>query len=543
MSSSVSSSDSVNSSKLDPSKYLTPINPSDPLDLYATILQCIFPEETTTSPPEFSKFLEIIICGGTNESTHLSLKSTSLNLLRQAVALKWPLLAILAGTIQTADWQNYCWSVWLLTSMNLEYTANDDHTSIADVARWLIEHSIENRFHRTLDQSVRIFFPENIFAKFTNYLSQTCRLNFTPEITDSLKTYFIALNHTNNDIDDSTNGNSSSSSSISECIEFLQIKNSDLLSMSINLLIRHINTSFTSAEHQIQLMRTLCESDISDFIIETIDFVVAKSLLEICRFTTVHIDIELFTRDKYSDSDIRLEYERIAEQLIAEKKFGEAMKIADLLTFPKDSMVYESWIYAYEMNKEFDFDQCEREIDEHMLGPELVIGFYLYVADRLSYANVKKYRVLKRTLDVIKRHHLFPNESFDRDRIEYEMLVSFLKNRQTIDEIEIYHAEYFETIMIRERKVLYKSFMELKEMACIDELTVVNKRLLDQSELDKLDALICRLLDDGDIVQALRIQVSFLSEDNTLASYHHVVDRKPFEFISFVIIHCQWQSI
>lgn len=503
MSSSVSSNETVSSSKVDPTKYLSPTILSAPLDLFAIILQCICSEDLASdaaAPLSTMKFLDLLR-GNDNELPN----STHLNLLRKAIELKWPLLAILSAMIRT-ECRQHCWIVWLMMSTDLDYIPVDDlsvhRPTEQQLVRCLIDHCVANRFTRTLDSSIRIFFGDNSFAKFTEYLARTQRYDFSPEVTDLLK---VHLMHLSRNAGDDPNGNATD-----DAAEFLNIDKADLLSMCVYLLIRHVNTGFSSVEHQIQLLQTVCDSGVADFVLDTIDLAAAKCLLEVCRFTSVRIDLERLARDRQTDSEIRLEYERICEQLIGEKEFDKAMDVADLLAFPKDSMVYESWVYGYETDAVwFDLQKCEREIEEHALGPELVIGFYLYVADRLSYANVKKYRVLKRTLDVIKRHHLFPNESFDRDRIEYEMVLSALKNGQPIDEVDVYHSEYFETIMVRERKVLYKSFMELKEMASIDDLTVVNKRLLDQSETDRLDALICRLLDEGDIVQALRIQVSF----------------------------------
>lgn len=484
MSSSVSSNETVPQSKLNPSKYIDRNQ-----DLFATILQCsvVAADNTVSNQSElmdFNKLKEILKWLTSSKPNYNQHGDTHINLLESSIRMQWPILSLLSVTLQPVS-LDYCWFVWLLTSV--EKWPLPDVQSLESLSQALIKYAVERKFVRTLYQSFEIFYPNSNFKLFTDYLARTSRYDFTPKTTELLQTYLIAVNRDEFQL---------------SCLGGVNI-----LNFSIHILVKHLKYGFNSSEHRHQVLTSLCESGISDFM-NIIDFCTIKTITAICNFTSVEVDVELFMRDTYSDADIKREYERICEALVTEREYEKAMQAADLLHFPKDNIIYESWVWKYEQDSLYDLYQCEKQIERYSLSPELVINFYIYVAEKMNYENPKKYTVLKMTLDVIKKHHLFPNESFNCDRIEYEMIISYLKSSVSISELDVYNSEYFETIMSKERNVVYKSFMELKEMAGVDELTAFNKYCLTPVESVKLDDLIKRLLDDGDIVEALRIQVN-----------------------------------
>lgn len=489
MSSSISSTETIEKLRQSSSKFIT-----EDTDLFATIIQSVVDANAAGNEAlAFEKFHELFLNPNAMQS------ATHLNLLRNAIRLQRPILAVLAA--MSSDDSNlnlqYCWATWMITAMGLSELPKDS-SDLQHLSRSLIEFSVADGFVRTLHHGMAIFFPDNNFNIFVEYLVKTKSLDFSSDTTDLLERYFQVLSNKD--------------------VELLCLNNdhNEIFNFSIELLVHHLQFGFESKEYRRLMLASLCQSGI-DFR-NVIDFCFINSVNEILTFTGVEMDITAFMKDRCSDEDMKRESERICEQLVVHHEFSKAMVAADLFdNLPKDNIIYESWISTYENDDAFDLDRYDRESDRYSLSPEIVINFYIHVAARLDYVDPKKYKVLKKILDVIKRHHLFPNESFDRDRIEYEMVLSFLKNSLTIHDIDIYYSEYFETIMSNERFVLYKSFLDLKEMAGIEELTVGNKTPLGEHEIEKLNSIINRLLDDGDIVQALRIQVS--DEENHIKRY------------------------
>lgn len=485
---SVSSNETTTlSARLKPGSFLSPDSMTE---LFAILLQCSTdtPSNLTTEPPINIQLFKMLL---QQNPIVISNNTKSINLLENAIKMKWPILAVLAA-IHNSQNVYFCWFVWLVTSTNCYNVQTEPIDNFDEMTQAIIESSIRNGFVTTLHQSIKIFYPENKFAMFTEYLWQTRMLKFDNLTTTNLQAYVVAINQVE------MNGNDNDSFIVANNLHF-----------TISALALHFKHSFSSGEHKQLLLNSLCESGISDFI-NLIDFCTLKTILEILSFTTVELDIDRFLRYKYSDNEIKLEYERICELLMEQRQFKKSLQIADHLHLTMHNIIYENWIYEYELDPMlFDLAKCELEIEKYLLSPELVINFYVYVADKLHYENPKKYAVLKMILDIIKKHQLLSTECFNCDRIEYEMIISFLKNSVPIEELDVYNSEYFETIMVAEQNVLYKSFLELKEVAGVDEFTVSNKLSLKPNELRKLEDLIAKLLDDGDIVQALRIQVGF----------------------------------
>lgn len=207
----------------------------------------------------------------------------------------------------------------------------------------------------------------------------------------------------------------------------------------------------------------------------------------------------------------QFEFENLLILLQETKQYDKAIELYNILNILVGNLVYTKWlneIDKYWPNR-FDFHEYERETKEYSLAPEILTNFYLHVASLYCEPCVQKYSIMKKALDVIKANHLFPNEGFDRDNIEYEMILCYLQNDQDINDLDIYYSEYFEQILSTERCVLYKSFPELKELAGIEDLTTTSKVNLNENMKLKLANLLNQLLDDGDIIEALRLQAMF----------------------------------
>lgn len=278
-----------------------------------------------------------------------------------------------------------------------------------------------------------------------------------------------------------------------------------VINLTIRLILLQLKYNFDSGFHQQQFLNLLCKSGISD-LYQSIDFCLLKSVFEI---SLVLKDFE-FDFEKLVDEENTL-YTDLFDQLLTEERFDDAIKLAGLLDLPICDIVLTKW--TVNLNIEYDtsmnFEQYESEMELLALPPEILINFLVFTAGQFQQSCRKRYLLFKKSLDIIKKHHLFPNENFDRDQIEYDMILCYLLSNDTIEDSDIYHSEYFEEIMSKERCVLYKSFRELKELAGIDELTTSTKVGLNNDMKMKLEELLNKLLDIGDIVEALRIQALF----------------------------------
>lgn len=492
MSTSMNFPEHLSATKLNSSQYL---NINDDLDLFAIILICTCEMRLMHEPALNIKLLKELL---RNPNAHQP--ATYLNLIRYSFKMKWPLLTILAATVNDSE-RDYCWAAWLITSIGL--TTIEDVNSLEMLAQTLITYAVQENYVRTLHQSIEIFYAESKFMLFTKFFATTSRYLFTPDITQLLENYLEELQQDAVSIG---------------CLK--DFSKTDLLNFSVGLLVEYVKKSFDSMEHSQLLLETICASGISDYT-DAIDFCTIASINKILCFTSVRLNIACMLRSQVERNDdemststsdvcVKTEYARVCEELLAKREFKSAMDFAELLSLSKENIVYENWIYSFETNPKFDIDLCEFEMDQHSLPPIVLINFLIFVSDKIDYRDPKKYAVLKKILEIIKKHHLRPNGNFQRDAIECEMIKSILKNSENIKELNVFNSKYFETVMAEERCVLYKSFMDLKELSGVDDLIIFHTTALTDEETARLEQLMNKLLDQGDIVQALRLQVCAL---------------------------------
>lgn len=470
------------------------LNIIDDHDIFAIILLCTVDGSTIRENTISVKHLKDLMKHPDKQQS-----ATYLNLLRFAFKLKWPMLTVIASMANDAA-RDYCWAAWLIISMSLP-TIGDDVKTLEQLSRKLITDTVNQHFVRTLHQSIEIFYPESYFCLFTSYLSSISHYDFSFEVTKAMQTYLCELNNNNVTLSCLTN-----------------YHREEMLDLSIALLVNYVARCFDSLEHRQLLLNSLLMAGIDDYV-TGIDFGTVKAISKILYFSSVKlnvlallrspsvVDVDAVTLRQLHDERMYAEYERIVEELTMKKFFDKAKQIADLLGLPKDNIIYENWIHEFHTNDLFNVDACEKEVHDLVLSPLLLINFLQLIADKLNYEDPVKYGLLKKVLDAIKRHHLHSSENINRDRIEYELVMCMLKNTMAIGAHELYHSEYYEEVMVAERLVLYKSFMDLKRSSGVDDMMVINREPLNNYELGRLEDLMNKLLDKGDIVQALRLQV------------------------------------
>lgn len=482
--------------KLISSQYL---NINDDTDIFAIILICTCDMRVAHEP-----LLTVALLKGLMLTPDANQPSTYLNLTRYAFKLKWPILAVLAATVNDSA-LNYCWITWLMISAEFPMIPADVK-SIEELAQVVVRHAVRNKYVRTLHQSIEIFYPRTKFRLFTKFLADTSRYKFTADVANMLEDYIGELSE--------------------QTVQFMSWTPEELQDISVELLIEYVKQSFDSMEHCQLLLDCVCATGIDEVLTTPLDLCTVASINRIIRFTGVQLNIDELMRqptaieadehallehgESMSTVFARNEYLRICDELMALSAYDSAMELSELLSLPKDTVVYKRWVHQFETQDSFDLDACDRELEEHGLSPLILIDFLTFVAERLDFVDAKKYAVLRKILGASRKHQLHPNEGFQRDAIEFDLVKCVLRSGEPIvDGSFIFNSEYYETIMADERGVLFKSFLALKELSGVNELTISNKEPLIRIETTRLESLMNRLLDQGDIVQALRLQAMF----------------------------------
>uniref|UniRef100_A0A1Q3FGT2 Spatacsin C-terminal domain-containing protein n=1 Tax=Culex tarsalis TaxID=7177 RepID=A0A1Q3FGT2_CULTA len=446
-------------------------------DLFATVLLCANEADSLQSSRrcalDFDGFRQLM--GGRKQG------GTFGNLLDRAVVRRWPLLAVLAGMVAEGN-RKYCWITWLMVSIEYPFQEKLKELSEVEFVQDLLEFSVRKGYVQMLQDSISLFYADSNLYNLAKYLVNSTKLDFSQCTTDHLRHFLL---------------------NAGDC-PLLGLQKLDMIAFGVKLLTLHVDNNFNSLYQQTCMLETLVSSDINCFT-QKIDFVRLLKFCNILKSTTVRIAfIDFFDRE-----DLHQQFEALCERLVSHKAYKQAIEIAELSGLPRDSIIFEHWISDFEANEQCDFVQYQTDMIRYDVGPELLLNFYIHIANRLEYGNRKKYDLLKRALELIKQHGLYPSQHFDRDRLEYELVLAYVKCSDHPATLDLYHSHFFSNTFKRDGGILYHTFMELKEVAGIDDLTVSNLPLEHPTERAHLDGLIHRLLKQGDIVQALRYQAIF----------------------------------
>lgn len=437
---------------------------------------------------------------------------TLINFLRTAVEQHLPIMAVLAASLNEKKCQNldWCWLVWLVVTTNqwsnlLRFAVG---TKVQEFPWNLVDHLVSQGQITAIVRSFDIFYPSNALVHLFRFLHLSTQSEFGVATVHELRSYCLAWS--NDEMHLPLNPWS---------------RREKLMKYTIRLLLLHLQNNFESVTDQLKFLTCVCKSGLSD-VAGQLDFCMLKEFCDILQMSgsgaTQRFPLNFIQLSQLDHSDIK-EYERVLDCVLEAKEYDVAVRLASLLQKPISDIVYSKWVSELETqlalpfpdkfdNYTFPFVQYEQEVSAHSLPPETLVNFLLYAASHLPvHAYLSRYNVLQKALNVIKHHHLFPNESFDRDQIEYDMIVNYLvlQEGSEANKLTLYHSEYYEEIMLPERCVLYKSFLELKELAGIEDLNISNKVQLSGEQSKRLESLLNNLLDEGDIVEALRLQELF----------------------------------
>ncbi|KAL9895866.1 spatacsin [Glossina fuscipes fuscipes] len=475
-----------------------------PLDVFALILLNTNSALTDERIVDAKTFLEYM----QNSRREKLTRSTTINFLHCAIEYRLPILAVLAASLDTEMCanSNWCWLVWLSVTTGRWLNTIEILTNNVQYFPWnFFEILIQHRQIQALVRSFRIFYAENPLKHLFSFFELTAIKNeFDEAAVHELRLYCLALS--NNEV----------KAPLSPLA-----RREKLMVRSVRLILLHLQHNFDSAQEEKNFLNCVCRSGLSD-ITGQLDFCFLKDFCEILQTSRTRFNLNFI---ELLQGDCTNEYERVLSKVLEAKEYNVAIRLASRLQKPISDIIYNKWINSLELQLQaspplsnFDnfilqFDQHEQEIITYSLPPETLVNFLLFATSRLPMeeASRTRYLLLQKALNVIKRHHLFPNESFDRDNIEYDMIIAYLSLNDESKEnmLPLYHSEYYEQIMLQERCVLYKSFLELKELAGIEDLNIGKKITLSEKQRKCLENLLNRLLDEGDIVEALRLQELF----------------------------------
>lgn len=412
-------------------------------------------------------------------------------ILKLAIIMRWPALAVLAVTTNV-EHIDCCWIVWLVISIDLLLIPNTIAT-LPELCQHLIMYSVENNYIQDLNRSFEIFYPSCRFKQLTNLLCEIRQNCYSVDASrllihfmDVLREGPLPINH--------------------------------LIHWTIDNFIIFVNTLIfsyakignNSGEHLQKLLDTICASGLNAFD-DFADFDTLVAVNRIVRFNGVRLDFDAFLppTEKKEGVVVSSEYIRLIDKLIANMHFNSAIKLAHLINSSKDQILYGQWVNQYRTYQQIDLGLCERYIIENSISPLILIKFLIYVADQLDYSDLCRYEILLKAMNMIKKNHVSRLDGIHCDRIEYEMYKCLLKYDHCINKIELFHSNYYDTIMQNDRRILFKTLVELKELAGTNRLTVLATDEMRYTEFERLDLLINCLVDQGDIVQALRLQGIF----------------------------------
>nr|XP_040231978.2 spatacsin [Anopheles coluzzii] len=472
-------------------------------DLVSTILLCSnesnpYTATASQQPFDFDAFKRLAL----HRHVPQRYPHTYQNLLDRAIRSEWPLLALLAGDVcpEGSESRRYCWIVWAMLAGEYPYREKLSEESERPPERafvcGLVEHLVRTARLCTLASSLAIFYPDSGWYHLAAYLALTENVLFDADRAAELLTNFLARSATAGD----------------ECF-LLHIPKYEMFNFCARLLMIHLDRR-TSMHHQLLLLQSYVRCDFRCFLVAGMDFERMLKMCEIVRHCEVTIDfLTLYECCSGGGKEQQLAlYESLCEQLVAKKHHEAAIALADEAGLPRESIIFEHWVSGFEANGRIGpFDRYRVESERYALGPELRISFFTHIANRLEYGDRQRYDLLRCALELIREHGLYPSETFDRDRLEYELALSYI--RCTEEHLDLYCSQYWcnnqQQHSPSTAAILYHTFLELKEVAGIDDLTLSNVPLAQPEERLRLDALINRLLDCGDIVQALRYQAIF----------------------------------
>lgn len=436
-------------------------------DLFAILLMYKVKNKDEPDPLEFQEFLRF--------HTTNDLKPD--NIFQLSITRKWPLLSVLSAVVKTYPME-YCWTNFLMITSR--YKCAGDYQNLYDLVKDVCLYCISEDCIEELYESLVFFYPNFSLIYLVKFFMASKQKDFELA-TDNLK-QFVVLMEDYNDI-------------------WIVDYEEKYLSFTTELSMRHFISNFHNASDIYKLLVTLCDSD-AYFLKTNFDYL--KKIFEILKTTTIIVDFNWIEFSQYN--------KEMCEKLIDDGSFEEAMRLVNCLKLDRCPFVYRIWTSLYAKHQDnFNYKRLAKDLEKYQVNATYLIDFYLYVYHEIDSSDHKqKYLVLKKALDAMKDYSLQDDPKYNRDSLEYELLMHYVKiDDSNLQAIPIYHSEYYEKMVEKNQNLIFHSFQQLKEFAQLDTITITGKILSETIEVERLHGLLRQLLDLSDFVQALRIQAMF----------------------------------
>lgn len=271
---------------------------------------------------------------------------------------------------------------------------------------------------------------------------------------------------------------------------------------AMSLLATALQYTFRNSYDQLCCLQVLDEVKlVAKFATTTPDF---HQILQIaqCLFQSkcdIRIDLSLICDTEAFQTEVL----SCVEKLVDLSSYSHATSIAHLANVKSDFIVIKEWRSKFEHDRQYSVDfweECSRTFEVSEIEPAVAVRFFEHCADRASNNNAEKYDILKLAHKWASRNYL--SNKYD---IEKRMwLVYFSLNRKSVS---------FEVRGWRPPKMLYS---QIKENLEILQKNNGNSCELSSDEVGHLDRTIEKLLDLGDVWQALRLSNIFLRDNDDL---------------------------
>ncbi|XP_026479630.1 spatacsin-like [Ctenocephalides felis] len=395
-----------------------------------------------------------------------------------------------------------CWYTWLCSAtgyINLDNGETLLNISPEDISS-LINFCVIEGFVTQLNESLLIFVPSSCFAFFTNIL---VRVIVNNEIGCDITNLLVAFKNITMHL---------------HIIPHLTINNifEDrrwLINKAIDLCCIALSYNFMSFYHCKAFLKCLSESKLTKNIDTDVNFDDLLNILQCLYHTNVNLNISSILLSN-NEEIIQNEYSRCLKQLINGHYFENAFKFAEITNINTDDIIIAHMKYRCNnlltdvsnyMNYWLD---CNKIFNDSKLVNKNATSLFLEFAEN---SNNPKLRYILYHLALISENSVESN-SKNMDEIEKKMWINYI-DIENPDDVMLYSSKLsdFNNTPV----ILHNSIDELKIKACINNLTISDYPLSTEQS-NNLFKLISMLLDLGDFITALRIQMMFMFSHSEL---------------------------
>ncbi|XP_069672308.1 spatacsin [Periplaneta americana] len=446
------------------------------------------------------------------------------SLLAACQALQNPLFAVFATCYEPSSvLPSFC--TWLVTSLSdsISVQLKSELASALQQHIWspqqvesLLEEAVSTGRVATLARGFHIFLPENPLCAFTQFLMEcVVKKDFEGSIVNLKKFKAGCLNLKINP-------------SVMESVdaESIFLNNGHWVSsVAVHTACIALAKCFPSSHHELKFIDILNENLFADHLpVEVPDFSLLAQLAKCLSGTEVHANWAALCRNK-SSTEYQEELQHCVDQLVTVCSYQEALQFVSLVELPKDSVILAQW--SHEFNKidqmtcsQTDIDcasfwyKCHEAFSEAEVNRKNAVDFFKEHSEKVLLYK-ERYHILKLALNWMRKGDEF-EESFsdkssdsEEDAMEMEMWKCLLQVDTELEE------SLLQKLTDTDSKLLNKTKSELQKNSKISAIVPCTS-LTEDKYKSRLDVLIGRLLDQGDIPTACRLEAMFCHRNQDL---------------------------